>query len=670
MNTKIRKFLCIAAAALCVGAGGFGISALHTPKASAAQVEDIIGTKRYVISNPYKDVDWDTWGQYKAATHIHSLISDGHYQFRDQIENYYRLGFDAIAMTDHAAVNRGWTVDKTKSSERPAWFNYHLVDGTGLEGLTSNMKSLSETRNAEITTGVGRNGRAMIDIPMGIELNGASLKKCHVNGFFADAGQGDLEMNSKGVDGCVTAVTKNHRAGGLTHINHVGEFMEANDCDSAEEAMSKIYTPSWIDDFAQRVYRTFPSCVGMELVNKSDNRTKWDRHLYDELLMRLAPEGRGLWGFCEDDSHKEDELDQNCQWFILRNQTAADVRTAMENGNFFCSSRRSKTELNDQTGNGNYPRISRIDVDEMHNQITFNTTLAEKGVIVADGKEIDSAQLNASGDVVTFDLNKYENDINAYVRVYFTGEGGITYVQPFYLTSKKYDTTATVNFHVLLNGITVSNPSVIIKNGYGIVVPMTSHTSIEITEPGTYSYEISAQNSVPSTGSFTITGDDFINGNTYDIQVSIENEPELVFNAALPIQVNESTRTITGLTVGEELNENVATASNSFGTVEIVPTSFGYGTGTEVNLIFQGEVIDSYTYILYGDTNGDGFVDATDASKLKAYLSNSYHFTVDDEAIRAGDVNNDGVIDGTDVLLLRKIGMGQSYTIQQIRNGQ
>ena len=670
MKSKIRKALCIAVAAVCVGAAGAGIAALQAPKASAAQPEDIIGTKKYVISNPYKNVDWDTWGQYKAATHIHSLISDGSYQFADQIENYYRLGFDAIAMTDHAAVNRGWTVDKTKNSERPIWFNYHLVDGAGLGGLTSNMKSLTEARNMEITTGVGRNGRGMIDIPMGIELNGASTKKCHVNGYFADAGQNDMEMDAKGIDGCVTAVTKNHNKGGLTHINHVGEFMEANDCDSAEQAMSQIYTQSWINEFAQRVFRSFNSCVGMELVNKSDNRTKWDRHLYDELLMRLAPEGRTLWGFCEDDSHKESELDQNCQWFILRNQTAGDVRAAMENGNFFCSSRRSKTELNDGTGNGNYPRIWRVDVDEMHNQITFNTTLAQKAVIVADGQEIDTVQTDPSGAVVTFDLNKYEDRINSYVRVYFTGEGGITYVQPFYLTSKMYDTTATVNFNVLLNGEEVDFPSIIIRNSLGIVVPMTSHKSIEITQPGDYTYEISAQNSAPSSGSFTITGDDFINGNTYTITVSIENEPELVFNPELNIHTNSSLKIITGLTVGEELSENVATASNSYGTVEIVPSRCGYGTGTVVNLLFNGSVIDSYTYILYGDTNGDAQVDATDAAKLKAYLSNNRYFVVDDDAMRAGDCNNDGVIDGEDVRILRRVGMGQTYNIPQIRNEQ
>ena len=652
MTHKIQKVLCAAAAALLVAAVGVGIGASRgSMTAQAAQVQDVVGTKRYIISNPYKNVNWDTWGQYKAATHVHSMISDGDYQFADQIENYYRLGFDAIALTDHAAVNRGWTVDKTSNSERPIWFNYQAVtNGTG--GLTKNMKSLTSARNLEITTGVGRNGRGMIDIPMGIELNGASTKKCHINGFYADAGQNDMELNSKGISGCVTAVSKNDRAGGITHINHVGEFMEANDCSSAAEAMSNVYTQSWIDEFAQKVFRTYSSCVGMELVNKSDNRTKWDRHLYDELLKRLAPEGRGLWGFCEDDSHHTDELDQNCQWFILPELNSDRVRTAMETGCFFCSSRRSKTELNDTTGNGDYPRISRLDIDEARSQIILHTTKAQKAVLVADGTELETVTCSPSGTVVTFDLNSHEDQINSYVRIYLTGEGGITYVQPMYVSATEYDTVASIDFDVFFNGEQIYNPTISVRNSYGVIVPMTSRTYIELTEPDTYTYEVTAQGSVTSSGSFAITSDDFVEGKNYRITVSLESEPELVPNQQMGCTFDETYRIITGLKVGEEISSNIASASNSLGTVEVVPTSYGYGTGTKVNLIYKGEVIDSYTYVIYGDTNGDALVDATDSIKLQAFLNTSLHYGISDPDLRACDINNDGSYDMKDAALM------------------
>ena len=667
MKHSVQKLLCAAAAVLCVGAAGFGISALHGHMtADAAEVQDVIGTKRYIIANPYANVDWDTWGQYKSATHVHSMISDGDYQFADQIENYYRLGYDAVAMTDHGAVNRGWTVDKTNGNSRPWWFNYQAVtNGTG--GLTKNMKSLTAQRNLEITTGVGRNGRAMIDIPYGIELNGASTKKCHVNGFFADAGQNDMELNAKDISGCVTAVSKNANAGGITHINHVGEFMEANDCDSAAEAMSKIYTSSWIDSFAQQVFRAYPSCVGMELVNKSDNRTKWDRHLYDELLKRLAPQGRGLWGFCGDDSHHEDELDQNCAWFITPELKADKIRTAMETGCFFVSSRRSKEELNDGTGNGDYPRISRLDVDEVRSQIILHTTKAQKAVLIADGVTLDTVTCDPSGTVVTFDLNRFETQIHSYVRIYLTGEGGITYVQPFYVSATEYDTRASVSFNVYFNGEQIYNPSITVRNADGDIVPMSTRTYIELSEPGSYTYEVFAQGTTESTGSFSISSDDFVQGNSYTIDVTLHSVPTLVPNTQLGLSFNRPTRIITGLQIGQEMTQDVASASNSLGTVQIVPTSYGYGTGTKVNLIYDGEVIDGYTYVVYGDTNGDTLVDATDCLRLYAFLSTTQNYAINDAVLRACDVNNDGSYDLKDAVIMRRYGFYDTYQIDQNR---
>lgn len=667
MKHWIRNILYVSAAILLVCAAGFGISSLHkNMTAEAGEFQDVVGTKRYIIANPYANVDWDTWGQYKSATHVHSMISDGDYQFADQIENYYRLGYDAVAMTDHGAVNRGWTVDKTNGDERPVWFNYQAItNGTG--GLTKNMKSLTAARNLEITTGVGRNGRPMIDIPLGIELNGASTKKCHVNGFFADAGQNDMELTAKGISGCVTAVSKNAKAGGITHINHVGEFMEANDCSSAAEAMSKVYTQDWIDQFAQDVFRTYPSCVGMELVNKSDNRTKWDRHLYDELLKRLAPEGRGLWGFCGDDSHHEDELDQNCAWFIAPSLTASDIRTSMETGCFFVSSRRSKEELNDATGNGDYPRISRLTVDEVRSQIILQTTKAQKAVLVADGNELEIVNCNPSGTVVTFDLNRFEDRINSYVRIYLTGEGGITYVQPFYVSATEYDTCASINFDVFFNGEQIYNPTVTVRNEYNVIVPMSARTYIELTEPGTYTYEVIAQGTTATTGSFSITSDDFVEGNSYRITVTLQSVPTFVLNTQLGYRFNRPNRIITGLPVGQEVSTPPADASNSLGTVVVVPTSYGYGTGTKLNLIYDNNVIDSYTYVVYGDTNGDTLVDATDCLRLYAFLSDSLYFPIGDAVLRACDVNNDGAIDLKDTVIMRRIGFGYDYAIVQDR---
>ena len=73
--------------------------------AYAAVSGDAVGQYDYKIESTYKTVDWDNWKAYKAATHVHSVRSDGNIELNDMIEKYYELGFDALAMTDHGTVN-------------------------------------------------------------------------------------------------------------------------------------------------------------------------------------------------------------------------------------------------------------------------------------------------------------------------------------------------------------------------------------------------------------------------------------------------------------------------------------------------------------------------------------------------------------------------------------
>ena len=52
MKKRWTKALCAAAALLCAGAIGVGIGVLQGTTAKAAQIDDVVGTKRYIISNP------------------------------------------------------------------------------------------------------------------------------------------------------------------------------------------------------------------------------------------------------------------------------------------------------------------------------------------------------------------------------------------------------------------------------------------------------------------------------------------------------------------------------------------------------------------------------------------------------------------------------------------
>jgi hypothetical protein len=470
----------------------------------ANAADDIIGAKDYTISNPYEDVVWGTWGAYKGATHVHSHLSDGSEDFDEMIEAYYSAGYDCVGMTDHGTVNYGWTADKP----RHTIFAYQaLVHGS--------VSPLSETRNYEITHGIGRNGQKMIDVPLGIELNGASTQKVHVNSYFADCGDGDMEINSTWP---ASAVAKCQAANGLCHINHVGEWSGGND-------NAGVYDASFVSNFAS-IYSTYSSCIGMELVNTTDSRTRNDRILYDKTLQLLAPQGRNIFGFCEDDSHEFGDIGNNAQIFMMPSNTAENVRTCMESGAFFACSKNARTaeELGDGfVASGNFPSVSNISIDEFKDQISITCADATKVKMVANGNVIESYNVSAGGATVTFDLNQYESQIGSYVRIYLTGAGGICYVQPFLLTSNAYS-TSTVQFILPSADTTLT-----VKNSAGNIIAPINQANYYMLGAGNYTYSaqrsgyISAVN-VP----FTVTEADISNGTQIKITVDLDIDPTVL----------------------------------------------------------------------------------------------------------------------------------------------
>ena len=120
-----------------------GLSAYYGPAARA--IDDVVGTRRYNIDSPYATVDWDTWGQYRGNLHTHSRVSDGKEQFDAMIEEYYKVGYDVLAMTDHGTVNYGW--DKKPDVH----FNFKVINA----GHNPEKHYLKTERKMEIYNGVG-----------------------------------------------------------------------------------------------------------------------------------------------------------------------------------------------------------------------------------------------------------------------------------------------------------------------------------------------------------------------------------------------------------------------------------------------------------------------------------------------------------------------------------
>lgn len=369
-------------------------------------------TSSYIITNPYETVDWDTWQAYKTQLHCHTNASDGDMQLNEVIELHYSLDYDIVAITDHATVGKPWT----EAPDTVPLFRLVKYERTKMAKIIP----LTEERYEEIKSGVGRGGRGMLAVEKGIELNGAVPSNSHLTGYFADYGQGLI-----GVDGDYeTPVRENGEAGGITMLSHLGNYYEYYE---------KLYTDMENDERLinkfSNIFLTYPTCVGMDISSGTDSHTFRDRKLYDNILQRTIPNGVTPWCFTFSDAHQAGQYDRAFTIHMMSELTNNDLRRSMEDGTLFAVSRHARTELgHDFVGEGDYPIVTRVEIDENNDTIKLSAKNHDNIVWVANGVEI------ASGD--TINLNDYEGQITCYVRAYLTGSGGICYVEPFAVLKK------------------------------------------------------------------------------------------------------------------------------------------------------------------------------------------------------------------------------------------
>ena len=356
----------------------------------------------YDITSPYETVDWETWNQYQAQLHTHTLYSDGTVDVKDVVERYYELGYDILAVTDHGVVNKGW-------NRVP-----EVLDLIGYNQYINNFEPMSNERYREITVeGAGRDGRPMLDVPYGIELNALVMRKNHVNGFFVDYGNGILGQE----EDYETVIAGNHRAGGITFINHPGDFIAANKENGRAEDYNQLKV--FIDPLMK-----YDSCVGIEIFNLRDTTDRADRILWDTILQYTIPQGKVVWGFANDDSHALDDIDVTRDIMLMPALSNEDLRTAMENGTFFACSRYARYEMGEEfVGEGEYAQIHEVIVDD------------EKDIISVVASNYDTIEWIANGEIIatgeTLSLTEHSDEIGCYVRFQIKNEGGIVCSQPF-----------------------------------------------------------------------------------------------------------------------------------------------------------------------------------------------------------------------------------------------
>lgn len=358
----------------------------------------------YIIGNPYKDVDWNTWKAYKTQLHCHTNCSDGADSIADMVEAHYAQDYDILAISDHMTTGVQW-------DQAPKLVSIMRLIKKSRTGFLTPVPLTSE-RRLEILNGVGRDGRGMLEIIQANELNGAVPSNSHLNSYFSSYGHGLI-----GIDGDYeTPAQKVGEDGGITFLNHIGNYTEG------WEDVSIAASDKFVRKFS-RLFIDIPSCVGMGINSAEDYQTCNDRVLYDEVLKKTIPYDVIPWSFTFSDAHGVNQIDRAFTIHMMKNLSVKEFRSSMENGTFFGIGRYARFELGeDFLGEGPVPTVSNIVVDQEADSITLTASNYDKITWVSGGKIV------AYGETINLDETE---DLSCYVRAYLTGPGGICYVQPF-----------------------------------------------------------------------------------------------------------------------------------------------------------------------------------------------------------------------------------------------
>lgn len=385
-------------------------------------------TKEYTIENPYADVVWtgeNAWKAYKGNLHTHSSVSDASTNLDDMIMDYYEQGFDFLAMTDHAVTGKAWNETPT---QLPLYLYQWII------GLKPN--KLTDEEFEGVTTGTwpvnGQpRGYGMTCVTGGNELNGLTLTKCHVNGMFLPDGVGDnylgYENDHEG------AVKLTEEAGGISFINHPGDWLNSNDNPDIVNDPESVH-------YFSNILLKYNSCYGMEIFNERNGPTGYDRILWDNVLMECLPYGKNVIAYSNGDSHWHAHVDSSYSIFMMKENTVENIKETMMNGAFFCITRvlRANEKLGPKEGisliDDPTPVPTYTDIKVDGHKVTIKAKNCTNIQWVANGNVIASQDIAQSADEYeyTLDLDQIEGSEDfLYIRSQLIGDGGINCTQAF-----------------------------------------------------------------------------------------------------------------------------------------------------------------------------------------------------------------------------------------------
>jgi len=396
----------------------------------------------YYIVNPYENVDWTTYGQYKAAHHTHSTYSDGSNYRSDMLKDQYSKNFDIVAMTDHDVTTSVWD-----TNPNPATGNWNNIGTNNLNSADlADLNAGTYDKNNPspgMYSGDRTHNNGMISMGSSNEVTAqlgtdGAFGGHHINAFFASGLSGNVGAGKTMAQ--VLAAIQDH--GGISHINHPGRYTGGQN--NPAQSSNPVNVQRYVD-----LFMAYPSCVGIEIINKLDGESINDRILWDNILMKTMPSSRPVWGFSNDDSHSLSGNGHAWNVMLLPELTQTATRAAMETGAFYGVSRidrqhgintvnmpgapaQTTTTATMYTGGNDNAVALRLLAQSPPPSIS--NIVVNGNTITITGADYDEIYWIADGVIIatgaSVDVSAYES-INSYVRAELVGNTGVAYTQPF-----------------------------------------------------------------------------------------------------------------------------------------------------------------------------------------------------------------------------------------------
>jgi hypothetical protein len=331
----------------------------------------------YILNNPYKDVDWDTFNQYKANFHTHTTESDGLHDPDYVIDAYHSAGYHILALSDHD--NKGPDGEWPPKTE-PTW----------------------------PWTAWDRDPEELDPKMLAVKGNEISSPHHHLS-LFNDFGSPATTIED--------SLDEVERRGGVAILAHPGRY--------TTQYRGAPYSEPLMDAWYLMLYANYHNAplVGLEVYNLGDSYPD-DRDLWDRLNTITVPEIT-IFGYSGDDMHHKSDMFKNYQFMLMEELSEAALKEAMMTGAFyFCYEP-------DGDGSSQVPLIEKIEVTDDETVLTI--TASNIDINQSSDSIIWITDKGVVGSGFFIDLNEIDLEEDIFIRAVLINEYGRTYTQPFAL---------------------------------------------------------------------------------------------------------------------------------------------------------------------------------------------------------------------------------------------